>query len=239
MTTENISIIGTPIPVTKEKIISHYMEYVLENEKMPGTVYKFCKDNNFTEDQFYEFFGSFKGLQMEIWNLFYENAIGLIEKSPEYDAFTNREKLLTFYFTFFELLTANRSYILFALPGNEGMMKSLEQLKGLRRRIKGFATGLIREANDEKQLKVLKQSETVFSEAAWVQFVFLLKFWMDDNSPKFESTDVAIEKSVNTVFDVFDNTPLERVLDLGKFLWKERMAEIPLLPPHGVYNSPT
>ena len=36
--------------------------------------------------------------------------------------------------------------------------------------------------------------------------------------------NVAIEKSVNTVFDLFDNTPLERVVDFGKFLWKERMA---------------
>lgn len=221
---QNITITETNPTITKDKIISLYMEYVLEKEKMPGTVYKFCKNNNFDEDQFYEFFGSFKGLQKEIWNLFYENTVSLIEKSPEYEVFTNREKLLTFYFTFFELLTANRSYILFALSGKEGMINTLEQLKGLRRRVKGFATGLIRDANDEKQLKVLKQPEAIFAEAAWLQFVFLLKFWMDDNSPKFESTDVAIEKSVNTVFDVFDNTPLERVLDFGKFLWKERMA---------------
>ncbi len=221
---KNITITETNPKITKEKIISFYMEYVLENEKMPGTVYKFCKNNNFTEDQFYEHFGSFKGLQKEIWNLFHENTVSLIEKSPEYDSFTNREKLLTFYFTFFELLTANRSYVLFALSEKEGMMNSLEQLKGLRRRIKSYATRLIRDANDEKNVKILKQSETVFSEAAWVQFIFILKFWMDDNSPKFESTDVAIEKSVNTVLDVFDNSPLERVLDLGKFLWKERMA---------------
>lgn len=200
------------------------MEYVLEHERIPGTVYRFCKDNDITEEQFYEFFGSFKGLQKEIWNLFFENTMGLIESSPEYESFTNREKLLTFYFTFFEMLTANRSYILFSLPGNESMMKNLEQLKGLRRRIKGFAGDLVRNANEEKQLKVLKQPEAIFSEAAWVQFLFLLKFWIDDNSPKFESTDVAIEKSVNTVFDLFDNTPLERVLDFGKFLWKEKMA---------------
>ncbi len=223
-TKKNITILETNPTITKEKIVSYYMDYVLDNERMPGTVYRFCKDHNFTEDQFYEHFGSFKGLEKELWNLFYENTVSLIEKSPEYDALTHREKLLTFYFTLFELLTANRSYILFALSGKQSMINNMEQLKGLRRRIKNFTTDLIREANEEKQLKVLKQSETIFSEAAWVQFVFLLKFWMDDNSPKFESTDVAIEKSVNTVFDVCDNTPLERVLDLGKFLWKEKMA---------------
>lgn len=36
-----------------------------------------------------------------------------------------------------------------------------------------------------------------------------------------KKTDVAIEKSINTVFDVFDHTPLENVIDFGKFLAKE------------------
>jgi hypothetical protein len=209
---------------SRDRIISLYMVSVLENEQRPRTVYKFCKDNGITENQFYEFFGSFEGLQKEIWKLFYVNTMTLIESSPEIESFDNREKLLTFYYTFFEMLTANRSYALFALSESKDKMKNLEQLKGLRRKVKGFAKELIRDGNDDKSEKFLKQSETVFSEATWLQLLFLIKFWMNDNSPKFESTDVAIEKSVNTVFDLFDNTPLERVVDLGKFLWKEKMS---------------
>ena len=64
----------------------------------------------------------------------------------------------------------------------------------------------------------------IFSEAAWVQLLFTIKFWMEDSSPGFEKTDILIEKSINTVFEVFNNTPLEQVFDLGKFLFKERMA---------------
>jgi hypothetical protein len=45
---------------------------------------------------------------------------------------------------------------------------------------------------------------------------------MDDHSPGFEKTDMAIEKSVRTVFDLFDNTPFDSVIDFGKFLWKEK-----------------
>ena len=52
--------------------------------------------------------------------------------------------------------------------------------------------------------------------------LFLLKFWMDDSSPSFEKTDMAIEKSVQTVFELFDNTPLDSVIDFGKFLWNEK-----------------
>lgn len=210
--------------LTEDKLISLYMDYVLEHEKMPKSVYKFCKDNNITEAQFYDFYGNFDGLKKGIWTKFYENTMRVIEKSPDFEMFSTREKLLTFYYTFFELLTANRSYVLYSLSENPEMMKNLDQLKGLRRHVKGFANELIREGNEDKTSKILKQSETIFSEATWVQLLFIMKFWMDDNSPQFESTDVVIEKSVNTVFDLFDNTPLERILDLGKFLWKEKMA---------------
>lgn len=90
--------------------------------------------------------------------------------------------------------------------------------------MKSFANQLIREGNEDKSVKILKQSETIFSEAAWLQLLFILKFWMDDNSAKFESTDIVIEKSVNTVFDLFDSTALESLLDFGKFMWKEKMG---------------
>ena len=208
---------------SKEILIGMYMDHVLEHETMPKSVYKFAKANAITEDQFYQYFGSFDGLKKGIWSEFYSNTLALLNKSLEFDAFFPREKLLTFYYTFFELLTANRSYVLVALNENPDRIKNLEQLKGLRKNIKEFSRELIAEGNENKNANFLKQSETIFSEATWVQFLFILKFWIEDNSAKFESTDVVIEKSVNTVFDLFDNTPLERVLDLGKFLWKEKM----------------
>ncbi|MDR5590882.1 TetR family transcriptional regulator C-terminal domain-containing protein [Christiangramia sp. SM2212] len=207
-----------------DKIIAIYMDYVLENEKTPKSVYKFAKDNEMTEQDFYQYFGSFDGLRKTIWDKFFENSLQVMQKSKEYAGFSNREKLLTFFYTFFEVLTANRSYVLYTLKEHEMPIKNLEQLKTLRKRMKNYAKDLIQEGNKDKNLKLFKQNEMVFSEGVWVQFLFLLKFWMDDNSAAFESTDVAIEKSVNTVFDLFDNTPLERVVDFGKFLWKERMA---------------
>jgi hypothetical protein len=210
--------------LTKDDLISLYMNEVLEKEEFPGTVYRFCKDNGLEEQEFYQFFGSFSGLEKGIWELFFEHTLNMLQKSKEYEAYTNREKLLTFYFSFFELLTVNRSYVLFALKRHKAPLKNLEQLRGLRKQVKGFARDLLKQANENKQNGLLKQPEMIFAEGAWIQMLFLLKFWMDDNSPRFEGTDVAIEKSVNTVFEIFDNTPLERVLDFGKFLWKEKMS---------------
>ncbi len=208
---------------TKQDVITLYMDYVLEHEKTPRSVYKFAKEHKMTEQDFYSFYGSFTSLRRDIWNTFFTMTMDVMHKSEEYSHMSNREKMLTFFYTFFEILTLNRSYVLFALENSSNMMDNMEELRGLRRHVKGFASELIQDRNEEKTSIVLERSERVYSEGAWVQMIFLLKFWLHDDSAGFEKTDVAIEKSVNTIFDVFDNTPLESVLDFGKFIWKERM----------------
>ncbi|WP_299488777.1 TetR family transcriptional regulator C-terminal domain-containing protein [uncultured Allomuricauda sp.] len=210
--------------VTEEKIISWYMRSVLEHESLPKSIFKFCKENKIKEEDFYQYFGSFQGLRNVVWERFFTNTIALMQKNEGYSDMGNEEKMLTFFFTFFDTLALNRSYVLFMLKESGDRMGQLEQLKGLRKKIKNYTSELIEEKNSDKNLKILKQSPQIFSEGAWVQFLFLLKFWMEDNSPNFEKTDIAIEKSVTTIFQVFENTPLEKIIDLGKFLYKETFA---------------
>lgn len=210
--------------ISKEFIVTMFMDYVLEHETVPKTVYKFCKVNSIQESDFYLYFGSIGTLQKSIWTTFFDNASSVIIKNKEYLDFSNREKMLTFFYTFFEVLTLNRSYVLFAMEQSGNTLKNMEQLKGLRKNIKEFAKGLIEAGNENKNIKITKHNPQLFSEGAWLQFMFLLNFWKSDDSAGFEKTDVAIEKSVNTIFDVFDNTPLENILDFGKFLYKETFA---------------
>lgn len=210
--------------VTKDSIITMFMDYVLEHEQLPKTVYKFCKVNAIEESDFYLYYGSINALKKGIWNTFFENTVNVIHKNAEYQEFTNRDKMLTFFYTFFEVLTLNRSYVLFVMDNAASPLKSLEQLKDLRKNVKEFAKGLIADGNADKNLKITKHNPQLFSEGAWLQTMFLMNFWKSDDSASFEKTDVAIEKSVNTIFDVFDNTPLENILDFGKFLYKEKFA---------------
>ncbi len=211
--------------IDSNHIISKYMTYVLDHDGYPKSVYKFCKDVKIKEEDFYKFFGSLDGLNKNIWNAFFTNSIDAIAKNKEYDSFSSRDKMLTMFYTLFEMLTLNRSYVLFALKHSEIPLKNLRQLKGLRMHIKDFAATLIEEDNDESKFKFTKNPVSIFSEGAWLQFLFLLNFWEGDESPGFEKTDIAIEKSVNTIFDLFDNTPLNNVLDFGKFLWKEKVMQ--------------
>ena len=147
----------------------------------------------------------------------------MLEKDKDFRDSSPKEKLLSFYYTFFEILLLNRSYILFVLSKEEKILNKISDLKTLRINFKDFATELIEEGNTEKP-SYLQHPPKIFSEAAWVQLGFLLKFWVDDTSESFEKTDQAIEKSVQTAFDVFENTPLSTLIDFGKFLWKEKFV---------------
>lgn len=210
--------------ISEDDIIKNYMGYVLETEKFPKLVYKFCKENKIKEEEFYLFYGSLESVQKGIWEKFFANSLDVMKGNDEYANFSNKDKMLTFFYTFFEVLTLNRSYVLFALQYEKNPLKNLTQLKGLRASVKVFAKELIEEGNSNKTSKLTKHNPNLYSEGAWLQFLFVLRFWMNDDSPGFEKTDMAIEKSVNTIFDVFENTPLENIVDFGKFLYKETFA---------------
>ncbi|MGK4569217.1 TetR family transcriptional regulator C-terminal domain-containing protein [Flavobacterium sp. 3HN19-14] len=203
------------------QIIALYMQDVMESNNQPLNVYTFCKKNGIEESEFYTFFNSLEGIKAEIWVKFFENAIATIENEKGYVAYTKKNKLLTLYFTLFEILTLNRSYVVYTLDENKEGLKNLKQLKGIRNHFRDFIVNVMEAGATEKMAKVQKVTKPVFAEGAWIQFLFILKFWLDDTSKGFEKTDILIEKSVNTAVDLLDTKPLENLFDLGKFLFKE------------------
>lgn len=210
------------IKIDDDKIIELYMNSVLEHHQNPKNVYLFCKENGIDEADFYSFFGSFDSLKQTIWVKFFENAVATIHKQEDYTTYSDKNKLLTLYFTLFEILTLNRSYVLYSLGESQSNLKNLKDLKQFRNHFKSFISDIISENPQESPLKIEKITKPVFSEGAWIQFLLILKFWMDDTSRNFEKTDIVIEKSVNTVVDLLNTKPLESLFDLGKFLWNER-----------------
>jgi hypothetical protein len=209
--------------VDDRSIISLYMNDVLELNEVPKNVFVFCKKHGIEEATFYSFFGSLDALRQAIWVMFFDNATGVIEKEAAFEGYSDKNKLLALYFTLFEILTLNRSYVLYSLKENKEGLKNLKNLKEFRNHFKDYIVHTIKSEPSEVFGKVAKVTEPVISEGAWLQFLFLLKFWMEDTSTGFEKTDVLIEKSVNTVVDLLDTKPLESLFDLGKFLWKEKM----------------
>lgn len=215
------------MPKNKEinalEIITMYMSYILEHNSKPTSVFVFAKENNFKEALFYKYFGSFEAVEKSIFTTFYNHTINTLNKNEEYQTFDARNKLLSFYYTFFENLTANRSYVVSTIQNNTIDFKKLSILTELKNHFTNYIDSLAIKTIDLKQRNITQFQQKSIKESAWVQLLITLKFWINDSSAAFEKTDIFIEKSVNTSFDLIDSTPLKSIIDFGKFLYKEKM----------------
>lgn len=209
----------TQSKVSRATIIEAYMNDCLENNQVPKNVYLFCKQHSIEETEFYALFNSLEMINAEVWNQFLKNAIEVIHKDSGYESYTDKNKLLTLYFTLFEILNLNRSYCVFALKQSRSPLENLKELNEFRNTFKQFVTSIITSNDGNTTVKTI--TKPIYSEGSWIQFLFLLKFWLEDKSPGFEKTDIAIEKSVNTVVDLLQTKSLENMIDFGKFLYKE------------------
>ncbi|GAB5563793.1 MAG: TetR family transcriptional regulator C-terminal domain-containing protein [Winogradskyella sp.] len=208
---------------TQNDIVSLYMDYVLTHNQRPKTVYAFAKENKFEEQKFYEFFTSFDVLEQSIFQIFFDNTIELLNKSEDYQNFEAKDKLLSFYYTFFEMLSANRSYVVYA-AGDKQSMVTFNKITGkLKCSFNKYIKHLNIDTLDLRQDQLEKLKNRGISESFWFQMVLIFNFWMKDTSSSFEKTDLFIEKSVRASFDLLDTTPLNSLIDFGKFLFKEKM----------------
>ena len=208
--------------ITDEMIISLYTDYVLLHGKKPNSVYEFAKKNEFEEVEFYTYFSSFEALEEHYLTEMFDYSLNLISKSKDYENYDASQKLSSFYFTFFEMATANRSFIKYLMESGSFPLKNSKKLKSVRYQFLDFVKNILETPYKTESQKFARIQNRIVNEGAWVQFLTIFKFWMDDKSKGFEKTDIFIEKSIRASFDIVYNVPIESLVDFGKFLWKER-----------------
>ena len=208
--------------ITQEKIFELYGDYLLNHGEKPKNVYLFAKENNFEEKEFYHYFSGFEQIESEILNHLFTKSLELASEVNSSSEVTTKEKLLNVYYIFFENLTMNRSLVLSILGSNK--IQNIKTLQNLRETHQQFVNTL--DFNEWEMIEKAKEDIRKFNEKSrqevlWLHLVSAIDFWKKDTSPDFEKTDIFIEKTVDTGFELMDNEPLRKVFDLGKFLWKE------------------
>lgn len=205
-----------------ESIRKMFVESWLTEGKRPASVYKFCVDRGMSEEEFYTHFGSFEGLERQLWQGFADETIALLKTDTDYAGFTAREKLLAFYFTLLEVLKRNRSFVL--LQGSESRHLELSPyyLADFKKTFEKFTDELISQARNNGEVAIRPYLDKVYPQAFWIHFEFIFNFWKHDHSAGFEQTDAAVEKSVNLAFDLISKGAFDRAIDFAKFLYQTR-----------------
>ncbi|WP_343671651.1 TetR family transcriptional regulator C-terminal domain-containing protein [Chitinophaga sp.] len=199
-----------------------YKNYWLENGKKPVSVYIFCQQLGLSETTFYDSYASFDAVEKDIWLSFFTDTLEKLKADETYLGYSAREKLLTFYFLWVQKLKEDRSYILlqkeqFHIPGYHE--NRLEKFKDA---FYEYAKNLIQEGYQSGEVKERKFISSQYVHGFWVQALFVLNYWIKDDSEKFELTDAAIEKAVNLSFQLISSGTLDSLLDFGKFMFTKK-----------------
>jgi hypothetical protein len=205
---------------TIESIQKAYIDFVLTEGQQPKSVYIFAKKNKMTEEEFYRFFGSFDAIEQNIWTSFAVKTIAEIKTQEVWSQYSAREKALSFFYSFFELIKSSRSFVVYSVKKQPKTFTTPQTFTGIKDTFESFCNDLIVEGLESNELSERKFFSNRYKDALWVQLVFVLNFWINDNSTGFEKTDEAIEKGINVTFDLFQRSPIDNLFEYGKFLAK-------------------
>jgi hypothetical protein len=204
--------------ITSQEIEEEYIDYVLTNNEPPKSVYDFAKKLNITEAEFYTYFSSFIAIEKAFWSNVTVKVIEKVKEQEVWPRYSSREKMLSFFYGYVELLNTRRSFAIYTLKKHSKKFSFPEVLAGVKPMFETFAEEVILDGLDSGELADRKFFSKRYKDALWVQFTFLINFWADDDSAGFEKTDEAIEKGINVAFDLFQHSPIDNLFEYGKFL---------------------
>jgi hypothetical protein len=205
---------------TIENIQKAYIDFVLTEGRQPQSVSTFAEKNNMPQEEFYRFFSSFDAIEQYIWTGFALKTIAEIKAQEIWLQYTAREKALSFFYSFFELLKSSRSFVVYSIKKQPKIFSVPTIFEGIKDVFENFCNDLIKEGIESDELSDRKFFTNRYKDALWVQLVFVLNFWVNDNSAGFEKTDEAIEKGINVTFDLFQRSPIDNLFEYGRFLAK-------------------
>lgn len=199
-----------------------YMDAVVKHQGKPTDVESWGTEYNFDPEVFHDHYESFEELDKTIFKTLIDISIATLVETPDFSAFSKKDKLLSLYYTLFENFTLNREFILLTIKGYGLSINAISLFSEMKESFMAFV--------DSLQLETLSLNDTMESiqkksikEGFWVQLLLTVKFWMADDSDACKKTDIFIEKSVNTGLDLLNTQSLTNIIDLGKFLYAEKV----------------
>ena len=158
---------------------------------------------------------SLQNIEKSIWAGYYTHSFEVVQNDPEFEEMSPREKHLSYLYTFLEVVKSDRSYILHKLEGKKpnelpselrDTQKIITQSDIDWSKTFEFLPGRAQDATQEAYKRVL-----------WSHTIATLFFWVKDDSARAADTDVFIEKTTRTAFDIGELPALDSIIDLSKF----------------------
>jgi hypothetical protein len=211
------------IVAPETRILLAYMDHLLIHGTRPTSVFKFCLDIGIKEEEFYNHYGSFTAVEQQLWKSFLDKTLLRLSSDKSFNSFSAREKILAFYYTFFEELKSFRSFVLLQLENQKRIELTPDFLKEFRLEFETFIETILNSGKTSGEIAKRPYLDKRYPQLFWLHMGFLLIYWRDDNSSGFDKTDAAIEKSVNLAFDLIGKGAVDSAIDFAKFLYQTKV----------------
>ena len=96
------------------------------------------------------------------------------------------------------------------------------QLTNFKREFEKFVKDILTQGIGEKEVIERKYISDKYPFGFWLQLLFVINYWIKDESQDFEQTDAAIEKAVNLSFKLIGENTLDSIIDFGKFILQRK-----------------
>lgn len=206
----------------KHIIRDTYVNFNLEHGREPHSVFELAKLLNESEEAFYAQYASLKAVEKDVWLAKFQETLEQLHNDPVYAGYSSREKLLAFYFLWIQNLLKIRSFILQGKKNFSLRDLRADHLSTLRLAFHDYVNGLLREGEATNEVKERKYISDKYVHGFWLQLLFVLNYWVEDESNAFEQTDAAIEKAVNLSFKLVSENTFDTLLDFGKFVFQSK-----------------
>lgn len=117
---------------TSQQIKTSYIDYVLTHDEQPKSVYSFVKKLKITEAEFYEFYASFESIEKTIWVELIAETIDTIRQQEVWVEYSSRDRMLSFFYSYVELLKRQRSFIVYSLKKHGTRLSTPDVLSGVK-----------------------------------------------------------------------------------------------------------
>jgi hypothetical protein len=209
--------------VKKETFEEKYKEFELMNGRAPHSVFEFCNSIKKKEEDFYAVFSSLEQLRKSILGTVIANTFSILDEDSNYAEYSGREKTLALFYTLFEQFKKHRSYLLLKYNKANDVMHTAKDWEIFFRQFEARMESILLDARQEDEVQSRPYLSDHYAKGFKLGFTYVFRVWLKDDSEGFETTDAAIEKTVNLAFDMLGTSPLDTLIDFGRFALKTKV----------------
>lgn len=208
----------------KETFIEKYKEFELLKGRTPHSVFEFCKEYKTNEAAFYEHFNSLVQIRKHIMASFINDTIKVLDADADYEEFNSKEKFLALFYTLFENFKESRSYLILKYNDKKDFKGKIDDWSLFNLQFNARLESIISDAKANNEMKEIPYISSQYSKAYKLALMYVFRVWLNDESEKFETTDAAIEKSINVAYELLSSGPLDAIFDFGRFAVKTKVG---------------